>query len=365
MSAGDMLARANRLAAMNLYEKAGELYEQAVREHVPGAIVKYGEMLFEAGDYPAAEKVLRSAVDEGDDAAYGWLSDVLVAAERPSEAAHLMERAAGQGVPKAALRAATIWADAVGDRERAESWYKKAIDRGEPGAVNDYGVFLAEDENRLDEAERLLRVAAEEGDDLAYGNLGSIALDRGDPEAAIELLRQGITPGSSALLHLAVAEEQLGRFAAARAYFDRAVSEDIPDALVKRAQFLADQDEAEAAEADFLAAADRGEAGADYYYAAFLARYGRADEATDRFQRAIEAGSDAAYEDLALIHQSNGDTATAEKYFMASITAGWLSAVFSYADMLRGQGRLSEVAALVPLAENLGADPEEIAALRE
>ncbi|GAA4225711.1 Tfp pilus assembly protein PilF [Streptosporangium album] len=286
MSADDMLARADRLAALNMYEEAGEVYKQAVRARLPGAAVKYGEMLFLTGDYPAAERVLRAAVADGEKAAIGWLSDTLVADQRPGEAAHLMEWAAAQGVPVAALRAATIWADAVGDREKAEEWYKKAIERGEPGAVNDYGSFLSEDDSRLEEAERVLRQAAEQGDALAFSNLGGAAIENDDE-------------------------------------------------------------------------------GALYYYAVFLSEEGRVDEAMNYYLRAIDAGSDGAYEDVALIYQEHGEAEAAEEYFKASITAGWLSAVFSYADLLRGEGRASEIEALIPRAESLGAAPEQVEALRE
>jgi Tfp pilus assembly protein PilF len=51
--------------------------------------------------------------------------------------------------PDRALRAAAIWADIVGDRERAEKWYRKAVDGDEPGALNDYGAFLSKDDARL------------------------------------------------------------------------------------------------------------------------------------------------------------------------------------------------------------------------
>ncbi|GAA4229265.1 tetratricopeptide (TPR) repeat protein [Streptosporangium album] len=371
MSTGDRLARADRLAALNLYEEAGELYEQAVREGVPGAAVKYGEMLFRTGDHPAAERVLRTAAADGAEGAHDWLADVLIADDRPDEAARLLEQIAGRETPVVALRVAAVWADAVGDREKAEEWYRRALEWGAPGAANDYGAFLSEDDDRLEEAERLLRQAAEQGDTLAFGNLGGMELDRGDPEAAVAWLERGLesgaAPGSSAMLKLAVAEEQLGHLDAARAHYDRAVEERVPDALVGRARFLADNGDPEArdgAEADFRAAIENDDEGALYYYAVFLAEEGRVDEAMDHYRQAIDAGSDGAYEDLALLCRERGDTGAAEEYFRASIAAGWLSAVFSYADLLRGEGRASEIGALVPQAESLGATAEQLETLR-
>jgi Tfp pilus assembly protein PilF len=371
MTSEDIRARADRMVALHVYAAATELYEQVVEELPPGSAVKYGEALFHVGDYPAAERVLRSALAGGEQTAPDWLSDVLIITDRPDEAAHVMERAAEQGSPRAALRAAAIWADEVGDRAKAEEWYRKAVDQGAPGSLNDYGAFLSEDDTRSTEAEILLRQAAEQGDTLAFGNLGGMELDRGDPEAAIVWLRQGLeagaSPGSSAVLKLAIAEERLGNRDAARVHFDRAVEEDIPSALLQRAQFLADDEgptAREAAEGDFRAAIEKDDEGALYYYARFLAKNGRLDEAADYYRQAIDSGSDAAYEDLGLLHQERGDTGSAEESFQASIAAGWLSAVFSYADLLRQEDRASEIEGLIPQAEALGANTDQLDVLR-
>ncbi|MDH2427927.1 tetratricopeptide repeat protein [Sphaerisporangium sp. TRM90804] len=372
MSSDDVLSRADRLAAMGLGEEAAGLYEQAVRDGVPGAGVKYGAMLFDAGDIRAAERTLRAALAAGDSDAYDWLADVLLADDRATEAAELMERAAAQGSASAALRVAAIWSEAVDDRERAERWYAEAVRRGAPGALNDYGSFLTEDASRLAEAERVLREAAAQGDALAYSNLGGLELDRGDTEAAVTWLRQAVeadtSARSTALVKLALAEEQRGDLDTARAYLDRAVAAGTPDALVHRAQFLADHagpQAREAAEADFRAAVENEDEGALYYYAEFLADGDRLDEAAEYYRRAIDDGSDAAYEDLALIEQERGNLEAAEDLLMESIDAGWLSAVFSYAQLLRETGRAAEIEALLPRAETLGASREQLQILRD
>ncbi|WP_433510794.1 tetratricopeptide repeat protein [Nonomuraea sp. CA-143628] len=364
MNATDLITRADELAETEEYAEAAALYGQAAQGGLPEAAVYQGEMLFHLGDYPAAERVLRAALAGGQTDAYGWLSDTLVAAERPAEAAMLMEQAAGQGHPVAALRAATIWADAVGDRERAEQWYLKAIDRGDRGALNDYGTFLAEDDSRLEEAEHVLRQAAEQGDALAFSNLGEMELDRDAPEAAAEWLRRGLEledqSGSTALLKLADAEARLGNLDEARALHDRAVDAGLPDAHVARANFLADHDDPEAAEADFLAAVEAGDEGAHYYYAEFLAAHDRVGPAVEHYDQAVEDGSDAAHQRLAFIYLGNGAVRAAEEHFKESIAAGWLSSVYSYADMLRQEGRADEIAALLPAAERLGATPDQL-----
>lgn len=320
------------------------------------ATVTYGEKLFFLGDHAKAEIVLREALARGDKGAREWLCDVLIATERPVAAAQLMEEHPGR-----VLRAAAIWADIVGDRERAEESYRKAVDGDEPGALNDYGAFLSEDDARLGEAEELLRRAAERGDALAYSNLGAMELDRGDPESAAVWLREGLKiedmAGSTAVLRLADAEERIGDLAAARLLYDRAVAEELTDAYVMRARFLADQDEADAAEADFQAGLALDEEGAHYYYGEFLVARDRADEAVGHLHQAVEDGSDAAHELLGLIHQKNRAFRAAEEHFKESIAAGWLSAVYAYAEMLRQEGRGAEVAALAADAERLGATP--------
>jgi Tfp pilus assembly protein PilF len=341
------------------HESAAVLHAEAARQGLPGAAVRYGETLFFLGDHATAEHVLREALARGDEGAHDWLSDVLVATDRPVEAALLMEEHPGR-----ALRAAAIWAQAVDDRERAEKWYRKAVEDDEPGALNDYGSFLSEDDARLEEAEELLRRAAERGDALAYSNLGGMALDRGEPEAAAVWLREGLEiedqAGSTAVLQLADAEERMGDLDAARVLYDRAVAEDVADAHVARARFLADQDETGAAEADFQVGLARDEEGAHYYYGEFLANRDRADEAVGHLHQAVEDGSDAAHELLALIHQRNRAIQAAEEHFKESIAAGWLSAVYAYAEMLRQEGRGAEVAALAGDAERLGAAPDRL-----
>jgi Tfp pilus assembly protein PilF len=362
VSADDLLARAERLAEAEDYAAAAALYAEAARRGIPGAATGHGEMLFHLGEDEAAEAVLREALAKGEEEARDWLSDLLVQTDRAVAAATLMEQADGH--PLQALRAATIWADAVGDRERAEHWYRIAIDRGEPGALNDFGSFLSEDDSRQEEAELLFRRAAEEGDALAFSNLGGMELDRGDPEAAAAWLRQGLEvqgqSGSTALLKLAAAEEQMGNTEAARLLYDRAAAEKVEGAQAARARFLADSGEDDAAEAGFQAALAAGEEGAHYYYGEFLAGRGRIDEAVGHLDQAVEDGSTAAHEELALIYQSRGATKAAEEHFKESIAAGWLSAVYSYAELLRQEGREDEVAGLAQEAERLGATPEQL-----
>ncbi|MGW6496636.1 tetratricopeptide repeat protein [Nonomuraea angiospora] len=358
MSVDDLLARADRLAEEDDLEAAAALYAEAARQGAPGAATRHGEMLFHLGQDEAAESVLREALAKGEPDALDWLSDLFVETGRGAEAALLQEQA------DRALRAATIWADAVGDRERAEAWYRKAVERGERGALNDFGSFLSEDDSRREEAEQLFRRAAEQGDALAFSNLGGMELDRGDPEAAAAWLRRGLElgdqTGSTALLKLAAAEEQMGDTEAARALYDRAVTDGVPNAHVTRARFLADQGETEAAEADFRTGLEEDEEGAHYYYGEFLAANDRVDEAVGHLNQAVEDGSNAAHEQLALIYQSRGATKAAEEHFKESIAAGWLSAVYAYAELLRQEGRGDEVAALVPEAERLGAGAEAL-----
>ncbi|MGW0802299.1 tetratricopeptide repeat protein [Nonomuraea sp. NPDC002799] len=362
MSADDLIAEADRLAEAEDYEAAAALFAEAAGQGVPGAATRHGEMLFLAGDDDAAEPVLRDALAKGEKDARDRLSDLLVETDRATEAAELMEQAGDH--PVGALRAATIWADAVGDRERAEQWYRKAVERGEAGALNDFGSFLSEDGSRQEEAERLFLQAADQGDALAFSNLGGMELDRGDPEAAAAWLRQGLEledqTDSTALLKLADAEERMGNIEAARALYDRAVVDGLADAHVARAGLLVASGDAEAAEADFQAAVAGGEEGARYYYGEFLVASGRPEEAVAHLDQAVEDGSDAAHEVLAQIYLSSGATGAAEEHFKESIDAGWLSAVFSYAEMLRQEGRGDEVAALVPAAEQLGATPDRL-----
>lgn len=367
----NLLRKADALSSSTGVDKARPLYLQAIEERVPGAKRKFGEALIEfgePGDHDEAESLLREAVTEGDVSASHSLADVLVATGRPDEAVEVMKHAFQEGEKEAALRIATILSDAVGDRMEAERWYRVAIDKGDVRGRNDYGVFLSEDDLRGEEARRVLLEAISSGDTLAIGNLGRVELDRENYEEAAKLLKKGLAEGHENLLvPLAQAQINLEQIEAAKTVINEAVEKKIYGAHLVRANLLSEhggEESRETAESDYLAALDEGDENANFYYALFLYHQDRLDEAIEYYKRAIEDGAENAYDNIAQIYDERGETETAERYFRQGIEAGSLSALLQYAELLHEQGRKSEIIALLPQANLLEANPEEMDRLR-
>lgn len=367
MSNVDLLRKADALSSSDGIDKARPLYLQAIEARVPGAKRKFGEALIEFGkpnDYDEAESFLRDAVTEGDASASHSLADILVATERPDEAVEVMKHAFHEGEKEAALRIATILSDAVGDRKEAEIWYQVAIDRGDVRGRNDYGVFLSEDDLRIEEAKRVLLEAISSGDTLAIGNLGRVELDCGNYEDAVKLLKKGIAKGHANLLvPLAQAQIKLEQIETAKAVINEAIEKEIPGAHLVRANLLSEyggEGSREGAESDYLAALEEEDEDANFYYALFLEDNHRDGEAIDFYKKAIEDGAETAYDNLAAIYERIGNQADMESYLRMAIDSGSLHAIRKYIKFLHTENRIGEIPDLIAKARSLKASPEEI-----
>jgi TPR repeat protein len=349
-------------------EEARRLYRVAIARGMKDARRKYGVFLSEEGECDEAEKFLREAAQDGELAACRSFADFLLKHDRPTEAARVLTFSFHCGNKEAALRVAAIYAELIGDRRKAEQWYKKSIKAGDSRARNDFAVFLMDDESCWGHAEELLRQAIDEGDTRALGNLGALELDRNNLESAVYWCSRGLAAGHvTVLLNLAAAETALGLSDAARSHLDRAVREGVEGSRLARANFIADDERAggEEAEDDYLAAVDAGEEDAEFCYALFLADHGRKDEAIEYYQRAIDRGSVSSYLNLGMLYEESGDLLAAERYYRGGVMAGHSGALRNYGIMLYEQDRQSDLAALIGEAEAMAGFGGEVNYLRE
>jgi Tfp pilus assembly protein PilF len=358
--ADEEAAQGRHAAALELYARAWESRHDEVAEKLLDLVEAWGEV-------EAALEVLQQTADDGVSAAYEALAALLIEIEEPEEALKNLQEAHERG-REVTLWTAAVLADELGDREQAEVWYRRAIDAAAAGALNDFGVFLSDDPERLVEAEEVLTLAVERGDPMALGNLGRMHLEAEQPEEALRWLTRGLDAGvRSVLVPMAEAEQQLGDFGGARMHLTEALDDEIEGAQLAWANFCAEHgtpDEQSAAEGEFLSALEQEELGAHFDYAVFLADRDRLDEAVEQYTAAAEEGEANAWLNLALIHEDRKDRRTAEECYRSGIDAGDLHALLAYAEFLRQWGRQTDIPALYAQAEALGADATDLDQLR-
>jgi len=362
-----LVQRADQEAAQGNHAAALELYARAWDSRHDEVADKLLDLVEEWDDVEAALAILQKTADGGVVGAYEALAVLLLELEEPEEALAALD-AAGRGGRDVSLWTAAVLADEMGDRERGEEWYRRAIATGDTEALNDFGVFLSEDPDRLVEAEEVLLLAVERGDLMALGNLGRMHLEAEEPERALPWLQRGLDAGvRSVLVPMGEAEQMLGRVDDARGHLRQALADGVDGARLAWANFCAEngtERERAGAEAEFRKALDEEETGAHFDFALFLADHDRFDEAIAEYQLAAAEGEANAWLNLALIHEDRKDRRTAEDCYRSGIEAGDLQALLAYAEFLRQWGRQADVAGLIGRAEELGADEDDTAELR-
>ncbi|MFG2116728.1 tetratricopeptide repeat protein [Streptomyces sp. NPDC048718] len=313
-------------AALSLYVEAWAGPDDEVADRILDLIEDWG-------DTDAALEILSALAASGDARAHEALADLLVQLDRPEEAVSALQEADRQG-RDVILWIAGILADEIEDRDRAEKYYRRALAENHPDALNDYGAFLHDGGERLDEAADLLRQAVEQGDTMAAGNLGRLLLDQDKPAEAIGWLRQALEAGHrSVLVPLGVAENDTDESEAAGRHLREALDEELP--------------------------------GAHFAYALHLADTGALQEAVHHYEAALDQdGETNAYLNLALLHEDLGQREQADRRYQDAIEHEDEEAFLPYADFLAQQDRTAEIGALLTPATALGLDPEDLAQLR-
>lgn len=253
------LAQADRAVSEGRLDVAITLYLEAADAGVPEARRKAGELMFAGGD-DAAEAILRQALDDGDGQAAEALSELYEVTGRAEAAVELLTRRHMLGEEQWALPIANLLHDALDEPEAAERWYASAVASGDPDAANDFAAFL-QDYERDDEAEALLRPAAEGGDEFAMANLGRLLLNGDALDDGIQWLTRAVEAGQlDALVDLADAELDADRVTSAREHILRAIDADLDGARLLYAHLL-DREGADRAEIEkaYRAAVEAGD----------------------------------------------------------------------------------------------------------
>ncbi len=181
---------------------------------------------------------------------------------------------------------------ALGDHDGAEEAFLVGSAAEDPGALNDYGVFLR-GRGRTQEAVYVLERAARAGDDLAPLNLVALHLEElADPVVAAELAERFHDEARpSTLIALADVRLAFGREDDADALYRRATELGGACAHIYYGWFLQDRrEDLVTAEEHLRVACEVGEPGAAYHLGRFLFDTGRADEAQAWFEEAADAG---------------------------------------------------------------------------
>ncbi|MGW1130717.1 tetratricopeptide repeat protein [Streptomyces griseoluteus] len=324
--AAQRLVAGDRAAALSLYLRAWNGPDDEVAERV-------FDLVSEWGDIDAALQTVEAEAEGGNPAAYEALAELLVELGRPKEALAAL-RSAADGGREVTLMIASVLADELGDRRQAEEYYRQALVDDNPRALNDYGAFLSEDDERLDEAVDLLRRAIERGDTMAAGNLGRLLADEENYEEALSWLKQALDAGHrSVLAVLGETEHALGDLASARTHLREALAEEVT--------------------------------GAHFAYALHLADTGAPEEAVRHYEAAAkEDGETNAYLNLALLHEELEQWSRADHHYREALAHQDETAYVYYAQFLADRNRHDEIGALLKSAEQLDLDDEDLTEMR-
>jgi tetratricopeptide (TPR) repeat protein len=188
----------------------------------------------------------------------------------------------------------------LGERERAESVLRLAVESGEVPAANDLAILLR-DQGRLREALHVLTDAAAAGDQLAAANLVELQLEAGDLPGAVAAAEQYATERRpDTILALADVRLQQGRHADADQLYRRAGELRALRAHIAYGQFLiGTRGDSEAAERELREAERLAEPGWAFALGRFLLDEGRVDEARQYLRIAVDEGDQDALAALA------------------------------------------------------------------
>jgi tetratricopeptide (TPR) repeat protein len=240
--------RESRLSSLELVaghtQKALDLMRSAVHtaietrmssENIAWSEYQLGEELFQAGDYAAAEKADRAALEEYPSyyRASGGLAKALAAQGRLDEAAESYRKAIAV-VPFPEYAAALGDIDSkLGRTEQAQKEYELVGFIGRLSEINqeihnrDLAYFYADQDIKLDQALLLARKELEVRRDIYTWDVLSWALYKNNQlQEAADAIAHALQPGSADALiffHAGMIQERLGNASTAKTFLQRAL----------------------------------------------------------------------------------------------------------------------------------------------
>jgi tetratricopeptide (TPR) repeat protein len=240
--------RESRLSSLELVaghtQKALDLMRSAVHtaietrmssENIAWSEYQLGEELFQNGDYPAAERVDRAALEEYPSyyRALGGLAKALAAQGKPEDAAEYYRRALAV-VPFPEYAAALGDVDSkLGRTEQAQKEYELVGFIGRLSEINqeihnrDLAYFYADHDINLDQALVLARKELEIRRDIYTWDVLAWALYKnGKLQEAADAIAHALQPGSADALiffHAGMIRQRLGDASAAKTFLQRAL----------------------------------------------------------------------------------------------------------------------------------------------
>ncbi|MFE5492595.1 tetratricopeptide repeat protein, partial [Streptomyces virginiae] len=325
---------------------------------------RWGTTLLRVGISKAGENTLRRNALSGDRDSAESLAWFLESTGERAQAASVLRSAIAAGAPGLELQLADLLSEQGDASEEAERWYRAALERGLPGAGNNFGCFLSDIGRNL-EAESVLQQAVQSRDFLASGNLGKLYFDLGDYESARNWLTQALSGGNyNSLPYLAMVEVELGDSKAAQRHALQAMERGVEGALLAHAVSVAASPDTSPAEiCEAFERAQEESAEAHLRYGNWLKSRGKVEEAIAQHEQAISLGEVNSHLNLAVILDDIGRQADAEEHLRLGMAGGDDEAAAALARFLADAGRPEEIPDVIREAERLGHPAVELGKL--
>jgi len=288
-------------------QEAEQLYREIVRSNAAFALDRLVALLERQGRADDAEQLYRDALEDGHHQRSSILHDLgrlLLRQQRLSEAAEILRSFGGESRSLAHL------AEDQGRLDEAERIYRRMIDVPRGAYVNPdtYSVLarLLMKQGRVDDAERVYRQAAERDPERTSSRLAEFLEGQGRLDEAEQVLRQAAQAGYRFVSgDLADFLARRGRVDEAEQLYRQVGSLKEPETLDGLAELLERQERFDEAEEVYREALD-------YSWIALtnliglLERQGRVDEAEEVCRQAISRGNDLAFEELLSLLDRHG-----------------------------------------------------------